>query len=105
MCESIMEVVERRAAGRQVRRVTVRVGVLLRAHAPALDQSFALVSEGTSAQGAEICMVVTPVQAQCPGCGWAGETDDLLACCPSCGGTDVANQGGDDLVLESLQLA
>jgi hydrogenase nickel incorporation protein HypA/HybF len=57
LCESIMEAVERRAAGRRVLAVKVRAGDELMVAEPALDQAFVLVSEGTVAEGARIEMV------------------------------------------------
>ena len=57
LCEGILDAVERRAAGREVRNVRVRVGEALRVAEPALDQAFILVSEGTVAEGATIEMV------------------------------------------------
>ena len=58
--EAILDAVERRAAGRKVRRVRVRVGTLNRVVGPALDQGFALVSEGTVAEGAVLDIVEVP---------------------------------------------
>jgi hydrogenase nickel incorporation protein HypA/HybF len=57
LCEGILDAVERRAAGREVAGVKVRVGQALRVVEPALDQAFLLASEGTLAEGAEIEMV------------------------------------------------
>jgi Zn finger protein HypA/HybF involved in hydrogenase expression len=57
LCEGILDAVERRAAGREVAGVKVRVGEALRVVEPALDQAFTLVSEGTVAEGAQIEMV------------------------------------------------
>jgi Zn finger protein HypA/HybF involved in hydrogenase expression len=71
MCESILDAVERRAAGRRVTRVRVRIGTLHRVVEPALDQAFSLVSGGTAAGGA----------------------------------TEIDLSGGDELTLESIQLA
>ena len=43
LCEGVLEAVERRAAGRRVTRVRVRVGAQHRVVESAFDQSFALV--------------------------------------------------------------
>jgi hydrogenase nickel incorporation protein HypA/HybF len=105
MCEAILDAVERRAAGRRVTRVRVRVGVLHRVVSPALDQAFALVSEGTVAAGAAVDLVVVPARVRCAACGHEAETGDPLAVCSACGGADVEVAGGDELVLESIQLS
>lgn len=72
LCEGILEAVERRAAGRRVAGVRVRVGELHQVVEPALAQAFELVAEGTVAEGAAVDLVVV---------------------------------AGDELVLESIQLA
>jgi hydrogenase nickel incorporation protein HypA/HybF len=61
LCEGILDAVERRAAGREVAGVRVRVGEALRVAEPALDQAFTLASEGTVAEGAQIEMVEVDV--------------------------------------------
>ena len=55
--EAILDAVERRAAGRKVCRVKVRVGTLHAVVGPALDQGWELVSEGTVAQGSALDVV------------------------------------------------
>ena len=107
MCEAILDAVERRAAGRQVTRVRVRVGALHRVVEPALDQAFSLVSEGTVAAGAAVDLVVVPATVSCADCGHQAEATDVLAVCAACGacgGADLEVAGGDELVLESIQL-
>ena len=105
LCEGIVDAVLKRAAGRPVTRVKVRIGALHRVAEPALDQAFELLTAGTVAEHAAVDMVVVPVRATCGLCGWTGESDDVYAVCPACAGTEVAVEGGDELVLESIQLA
>lgn len=104
LCEAILESVERRAAGRKVARVRVRIGTLHRVVEPALEQAFSLVAIGTVAENAAVDLVVIPARARCDGCGAEAEVSDPLAVCPACGSLDVALSGGDDLILESIQL-
>ena len=66
LCEGILEAVERRAAGRRVTRVRVRVGAQHRVVSSAFDQSVALVSQGTVADGAAVDLVVVPVSVTLP---------------------------------------
>jgi len=105
LCEAVLEAVERRAAGRPVARVKVRVGALQRVSAESFDQAFAFVSEGSVAHGAAIDLVTVPVVMACRSCGYRTESDDALAVCSSCGGTDLDLVGGDELTLESIELA
>lgn len=59
-CEAILDAVERRAAGRQVARVRVRIGELHAVAEPALAQSFELAAAGSVADGAAIDLVTVP---------------------------------------------
>jgi len=105
MCEGILDTALRRAAGRPVTRVRVRVGVLHRAVGPAMEQAFELVAAGTEAQGAELDLVVLPVRVACRACGAERDTGELLIACPACGSAELDQAGGDELLLESIELA
>jgi hydrogenase nickel incorporation protein HypA/HybF len=49
-------------------------------------------------------VVVVPVDGHCRACGQDWEAEDQLPLCPGCGSTDVTLTGGDELVLESLEI-
>lgn len=102
--EAILDAVERRAAGRKVTRVKVRVGTLHRVVGPALDQGFAMVSQGSVAEGAELEMVVVPMTVTCRACGEHHHDDDMQFVCMACGSGDVSVEGGEELMLEALEL-
>ena len=102
---AVLRAVERRAAGRRVRRARVRAGVLLRISAPALNQAFIVVSDGTVADGAQLDVVIEPARLSCRSCGRITLADRMLAACPGCRETRLDLQSGDGLVLESVQFA
>jgi hydrogenase nickel incorporation protein HypA/HybF len=102
LCEGVVEAVERRAAGRPVQVVRLRAGAQHRVVGPAMANAFALVAAGTVAEGAELDLVVVPVQARCRGCDHRAETTDPWAVCPACGSDDLELSGGDELTLESI---
>jgi hydrogenase nickel incorporation protein HypA/HybF len=104
LCEGVLEAVERRAAGRRVTRVRVRVGARHRVVSSAFDQSFALVSQGTVADGAAVDLVTVPMTVRCLDCGNETEASDALAACPACGGLDIETEGGDELILEAIHV-
>lgn len=103
LCDDVVAAVERRAAGRPVRRVRVRAGCLLHVHPGAFEQSFAIAAAGTVAEGAEAELVVEPLQVRCAACGRTGSATELVEACPGCGSLDVELAGGVQLVLESLE--
>ena len=102
-CEGVVQAVERRAGGRPVERVGVRIGVVHRVVPEAFQQSFELAAAGGVAAGAVTELVVVPVQGQCRGCGASFAAEDPAPACPRCGGLDVTADGGDEVVLEWVQ--
>jgi hydrogenase nickel incorporation protein HypA/HybF len=105
LCEGVLETVCRRAAGRPVRRVRVRAGVRHAVDPQSMAQAFHLVSQGTEAAGATVDLVTVPARLTCRTCGATADTTDLLAVCGRCGSDDVELDGGDELVLESIEYA
>jgi hydrogenase nickel incorporation protein HypA/HybF len=103
LCEGIVEAIQQRAAGRPVARVRVRVGVLHRVVAEALQHAFTHAASGTEAEHAEVDLVLLPVQAVCRACQAEVEGEDALVVCPQCGGVDLELTGGDELILEWIE--
>ena len=103
LCEDIVAAVERRAKGRTVARVRIRVGRLHHVHPEAFEQSFSLAAAGGPAEGASAELVLIPVQAHCHRCGSDTTADELITTCGECGSVDIELTGGEDLVLEYLE--
>ena len=104
-CEGVLEAVERRAAGRAVARIGVRIGAVHRVVAAAFEQSFQIAAAGGPAADATTEVVVVPVLGHCMDCRHDFESTDPSPACPACGSLDVAASGGDEVVLEWLQYA
>jgi len=105
LCEGVLDAVRRHARGRQVAGIRVRFGVRHAVEGESLAQAFAMMAEGTEAAGATVELVTVPAAIACPGCGFSGETTDLLAVCPRCGSAEATVSGGDEMVLESIRYA
>lgn len=103
LCEGVLAAVERRAAGRPVAAIRVQVGALLHVVPDAFQQSFALVAAGGVADGAATDVVVTPVTGRCRACDAPFSCMDPLPACPSCGSVALDRDGGEELVLESIE--
>ncbi|MDQ1680685.1 MAG: hydrogenase nickel incorporation protein HypA/HybF [Frankiaceae bacterium] len=103
--EGVLTAVERRAHGRPVARVGVRIGAVHRVVADAFDQSFRMAAAGTVAEGAATELVVVPVHGHCMDCRNEFDAVDPAPACPACGSLDVAVSGGDDVILEWIQYA
>lgn len=102
-CEAVVDAVERRAAGRPVARIGVRIGAAHRVVPGAFEQSFRLVAAGGVADGAGTELVVVPATGHCRECRSDFTTTDPSPACPECGGLRVDVEGGDEVVLEWLE--
>ncbi len=101
--EGVLEAVERRAKGRPVERIGVRIGAVHRVVPEVFEQSFQLAAAGGPAEGATTEVTVLPVHAHCMDCRNDFHAPDPTPACPSCGALDVAVEGGDEVVLEWIQ--
>ena len=107
LCQALLTTVARLAAqhhARAVGRVRLAVGPLSGAEPALLTRAFALARMGTIAEGATLEVVLKPTVIACAACRaeFAVEANRLL--CPSCGGRETRLVGGDELILETLDL-
>ncbi len=104
-CEGVVEAVERRARGRRVVAVGVRIGAVHRVVDEAFQQSFEIAAAGGAAAEADVELTVVPAQGHCMDCRADFSTPDPTPACPQCGSLDVAVDGGDEVILEWLEFA
>jgi hydrogenase nickel incorporation protein HypA/HybF len=102
-CDGVLEAVERRASGRRVARIGVRIGALHRVVPDAFEQSFQHVAAGGVAEGASTELTTVPARASCRLCGTTFEALEALPDCPSCASPVVELEGGDEVVLEWVE--
>lgn len=103
LATSIADTVCERAAGRPVRRVTVRVGALTAVVPEAMRFCFGLAVEGTVAEGAGLVIEHRPGAGHCRSCGADFALPDLILLC-SCGSADVAVVSGRELMIVSMEV-
>jgi hydrogenase nickel incorporation protein HypA/HybF len=104
IADSVVDIVLRHARGRQVTRVELRVGHLRQVVPDALTFAFELVAQGTPVDGAELVIEQVPAAVACRKCGAEAVLTAFPACCPACGTLDVDVTGGDELLVDSLEL-
>lgn len=104
LCEPLVEAIKKRAEGRRVARIAVRVGVLHRVVDDHFRYHFEEAAVGSECQGCDIDLEIVPVTGTCQDCGHTFGTDDFLAVCPECEGVPRL-EGGDELTLVSLEYA
>ena len=104
IAESVVDIAVRHAGGRPVAAVELKVGHLRQVVPSALSFAFGLVAEGTPAEGAELEIEEVPARGRCRACGAEGELDAFPLACAGCGGLDLQVIGGEELIVDSLEL-
>lgn len=106
ICGSIVDIVNRHAAGRPVETVHLRIGKLRQIVPDTLAYCWSLVTEDTPLAGATLAVEHVPATLDCRTCGHRTElrTDPTFRCA-GCGGTDVGVATGEEFLLTSLELA
>jgi hydrogenase nickel incorporation protein HypA/HybF len=104
IADRVLGIVRDHAGGRRVTAVGLRVGHLRQVVPSSLAFAFELLSQGTPAEGAELEIEQVPAAVRCRRCGGEGALVELPAACGACGGLDVELRGGDELLVEWLEL-
>lgn len=99
-----LEVAEQHRA-QAVNVVHLQIGPLAGVEPELLKTAFTLAAAGTIAESAELKLMKTHVQIYCPGCKkeFRGAANQL--CCPGCGSCSTQLTGGDELILQSVELS
>jgi hydrogenase nickel incorporation protein HypA/HybF len=104
IADAVVTIASRHAAGRRVTRVDLKVGHLRQVVPDALAFAFELVAQGTPVEGAELVMEEVPATVRCRDCGGESVLEAFPAHCGACGALDVEVTGGEELLVESLEL-
>ncbi len=80
------------------------IGRLSGVCADSIRFAFELLSAGTALEEARLEIDQPPAVCRCGACGTQTELEDLSAVCPKCGSADVRIEGGQDLLLQSIEL-
>jgi hydrogenase nickel incorporation protein HypA/HybF len=101
--QSVVDAVCARAGDRPVRSVRVQVGALTAVVPAAMEFCFALVVEGTVAEGARLDIERLPGAGRCRTCGADIVLGDPIRLCP-CGSADVDVTAGRELQILSMEV-
>jgi hydrogenase nickel incorporation protein HypA/HybF len=105
LCQAMLETVERRAAGRRVHRVNVRIGQFRQVVPDSLQFAWELLTDGTDLAGSVLAIDHVPAVIECTGCGELTTLDWPAMACARCGGLDVRLIKGQELMIVSLDVA
>jgi len=88
----------------RVRRLRILVGRISGIEPDLLETAFAFLSPGTVAEGAAFEIRIPALQVRCNDCQRTFELDEIQFACPQCGGSNVEIQGGDELLIEEMEV-
>ncbi len=104
IAESVIRIAGGQANGRRVTKIHMKVGHLRQVVPSALAFSFGLVAEGTPLEGAELEMEEVPATGVCSGCAAESRFESFPLQCRACEGFDVEITGGQELLVEYLEM-
>jgi hydrogenase nickel incorporation protein HypA/HybF len=108
VCQALVEQLESVSAGHgggRVELVRLRVGPLAGVEAALLRHAFPIAAAGSIAEGAELVIEEAAIMVQCGECGGQSEVAPNRMLCGACGGFRVRVISGQELLLESVELA
>ena len=71
----------------------------------ALVFAYELLTRDTPAAGSRLELRIRPLEARCLSCGWQGALEPPVFLCGACGQGGIELLGGNELYLESLEVA
>jgi hydrogenase nickel incorporation protein HypA/HybF len=98
---AVVDTAVKHAAGRRVKVVTVRAGVLRQVVPDSLEFYFGFVTRGTLCEGARLELEVVPARLACCEREWEASLLDFR--CPSCAGA-ARVVAGNELEVESIEV-
>ena len=93
------------AGAEQIRIIHVVIGSLTGIAPESVQFYFDFLSRDTLAAGARLDLTMQPAQATCDKCGATfAVAPPLDGCCPHCGGAPASVAGGNDLMVQSIEV-
>ena len=94
----------RELGGGRVRSIRIAVGLLSGAEPDLLEIAFEELKRGTVCEGARLTIRRPPLKIRCCGCEQIHEVEQFLLACPTCGARDIEVEGGDELLIEEMEV-
>ena len=105
ICRSIMDIVSRHAAGREVRAVHLQVGQLRQIVPDTLVYCWGLMNSDSPLAGSTLEVESIPAALRCRACAASTTITAPVLVCGSCSGTDVEIVSGEEFLITTLDLA
>ena len=104
LAEGILGVALDVGEGRPVKRIQLRIGALQHVTPDSLRFCFQLVAENTPAASAVLDLEPLPARLRCRRCRAESLVEAAPFQCRSCGAFDVDVAGGDELLVDAIEL-
>jgi hydrogenase nickel incorporation protein HypA/HybF len=106
--EALIEQVEKELRGSghegRVTRLELQIGRLSGVNPEAIRFALELLSPDTPVEGAEVEIDQPRANCVCSACGAETPIEEIEHRCPACGSTQISIEGGNELLLESIEL-
>ena len=104
LIEQTRQELDRAGHGGRVLRLDLTIGQLSGVNCDSIRFAFELLARDTPLEGAELHIREPKATCRCGDCDFRAEVDEWLSQCPKCGGTNMFLDGGQEMVLESIEL-
>ena len=104
LAEAVVKVAAEQSGGRRVSEVHAKVGVLMGVEPGSMEFGFELAAEGTPIEGARLVIESVPAVVRCRDCSADSELAGHPLQCRACGGLDVEQLAGDQLVVDAIEV-
>ena len=101
---SVIAICSERAAGAQVKRVTLEIGKLSAVLPESVRFCFDICAQGTPLQGSLLEIIEVPGAAVCRDCGGSVALTQLFGRC-ACGGVNLQLVAGEELKIKEMEVA
>jgi hydrogenase nickel incorporation protein HypA/HybF len=106
ICGSIAEIVTRRASGRPVDTIHIRVGQLRQVVPDTLVYCWNVASADTPLDGSRLELENIPARIKCRSCEAVSDLGEYpIMLCDACDGADVEVISGQEFIVTALELA
>jgi len=104
LIEQVRGEVDRAGQAGRITRLELVIGRLSGVNADSIRFAFQMLSPGTVVESAALAITEPKAVCRCRDCGVRAEIDELAAHCPGCGSGNVVIEGGQQLLLQSIEL-
>jgi hydrogenase nickel incorporation protein HypA/HybF len=104
VCQAIIDTVDQHAAGRRLRRVSLRIGYLRQVVPDSLMFSWEVLTEGTDLEGCELAVEHVPAVVVCSACHAKTTLEWPVLACERCASADVELLSGEEFLIESMDV-